>query len=131
MFFFLEFLVRKLFFDKNYWFQLLSTKNDWIISLLLILVTLYSLSFNHSTMSSIGKETSFGFWWKACCYSSPSHLTRENFVSQSDSFFLLLFIRWPIQTTTANFQGLIHSNPAKCANQVTLSNEHMNYLFWA
>ena len=38
---------------------------------------------------------------------------------------------WPIETTAANLQGLTHSNPGKCFSQVTLSNELMNYLFWA
>ena len=38
---FLNLLVQIIFFDKNHWFQLLSTKNDWIISLFLISITLY------------------------------------------------------------------------------------------
>ena len=29
------------------------------------------------------------------------------------------------------FIGMTHSNPEKCTNQVILSNEHLNYLFWA
>ena len=36
IFFFLDLLVQKIFFDKNHWFQLFSTNNDWIISLFLI-----------------------------------------------------------------------------------------------
>ena len=56
IFFSLDFLVQKLFFDKNHWFQLLSTKNDWIISLFLISITLRSLSVNHFIMSSVGEE---------------------------------------------------------------------------
>ena len=31
IFFILDLLVQKIFFDKNHWFQLPSTKNDWII----------------------------------------------------------------------------------------------------
>ena len=56
IFFSLDLLVQKLFFDKNHWFQLLSTKNDWIVSLFLISITLHSLSVNHSIMSSVGEE---------------------------------------------------------------------------
>ena len=37
--------------------------------------------------------------------------------------FFFVFVFWPIETTTATLQGL--------TNQVTLSSEHMNYLFWA
>ena len=56
IFFSLDLLVQKLFFDKNHWFQLLSTKNDWLVSLFLISITLHSLSVNHSIMSSVGEE---------------------------------------------------------------------------
>ena len=54
--FFFDLLVQKLFFDKNHWFQLFSTKNDWIIALFLISITLHSLSFNDLIMSSDGEE---------------------------------------------------------------------------
>ena len=47
-FLFQHLLVQKLFFDKNHWFQLLSTKNDWSISLFLISNTLHiSHPFHH------------------------------------------------------------------------------------
>ena len=52
IFFFLDLLVQKLFFDKNHWFQLLSTNSDWIISLLLISITLHSPSSSLSTIPS-------------------------------------------------------------------------------
>ena len=114
IFFFLNLLVQKIFFDKNpnfSWFQLLSTKDDCIISLCLISVALQSLSFSHFITSSVWnkkqKKTRFGFQWKPYCYSSPSHLTREDFIS------------------------CFNQTPAKCTNQVTLSNEHMGYLFRA
>ena len=82
IFFFLDLLVQKLFFDKNHWFQLLSTNNNWIISLLLISVTLHSLSASLSTISScLLLAKNFGFRWKLYCYSSPSHFTQKNFVS--------------------------------------------------
>ena len=42
-------------------------------------------------------------------------------------FFVFVF--WLIETTAANFQGLAHSNSAKCTNQITRSKENMNYLF--
>ena len=56
IFFFLDLIVQKIFFDKNHCFQLLSTKNDWIISLFLISFTLHSLSVSHSIMSSVCKK---------------------------------------------------------------------------
>ena len=43
-------------------------------------------------------------------------------------FFVSMFR--PIETTTANLQSLTHPNPSKSTNQVTLSNKHMNHLFW-
>ena len=98
----------------------------------------HSLSLGHSTvMSSFcwQKETAFDFQWKFYCYSTPRHLTRENFVSSfalclsfvffSFSFFdllrpLLQICKVWLSQTTAN-----------CTNQVILSNEDMNYLFRA
>ena len=56
IFFLLDLLVQKLFVDKNHWFQLLSSKNNWMISLFLITITLYSLSVNHPIIPSVGKE---------------------------------------------------------------------------
>ena len=50
IFFFLNLLMQKIFFDKNHWFQLLSTKNEH--SLFLISVALHSLSLSHFIMSS-------------------------------------------------------------------------------
>ena len=80
------------------------------------------------------RETSYCIRWKLYCYSLPSHLTLENFVSLSAfclSFVFFVFVFWPFETTTASLQGLTHSNPSKNTNQITLSNEHMNHLFWA
>ena len=45
------------------------------------------------------------------------------------SFVFFAFVSWPIETTTANLQGLTHSDPSKNTNQVTQSNKHKNYLF--
>ena len=56
IFFFLDLLLQKLFFDKNQRFQILSTKTNWIISLFLISITLHSLSVNHSTLPSVGNK---------------------------------------------------------------------------
>ena len=92
IFFLLDLLVRKLFFDKNHWFQLLSSKKDLIFSLFLISVTLHSLSVNHSIMSW---RRSFGFLWKLHCY--PHQVTlREKILflgllSVFLSFFSFLF----------------------------------------
>ena len=57
IFFFLNLLMQKIFFDKNQWFQLLSTKSKWIISLFLISIILHSLSLDHFIVSSF-------FWQK-------------------------------------------------------------------
>ena len=67
-----------------------------------------SQSLNYSIISSVDKEPSFGFWWKLC-YSSPNHLMRENFVSRSAFCLSFIFVFWPIETTTANLQGVNHS----------------------
>ena len=56
IFFFLDFLFQKIFFDRNHRFQLFSTKNDRIISFFLIPITLPSLSVSHSIMSSVCKK---------------------------------------------------------------------------
>ena len=98
IFFFLNLLVQKIFFDKSHWFQLLSTKNDWIISLFLISITLHSLSVSHYIMSSVCKRNKL---W----LSMKSHLTRENFVFRFAlclPFVFFVFVFWPIETTTAN-----------------------------
>ena len=86
------------------------------IELLLISVTLHYLSIIPSCVSAVGTETSEPetsccVWWRLCCYSSPSHLTPENFVSSSAfclSFGFFVFVFWPIETTAANLQGLAH-----------------------
>ena len=106
--------------------------------LLLISVTLHCLSTIPSCVSAVGEETSEPetnccVWWKLYCYSSPSQLTPENFVSSAFClcFVFFVFVYWPIETTAANLRGLTHSNPSKNTNQVTLRNKHTNHLFWA
>ena len=72
MFYFLDLLEQKLFFEKNHWFQLLSTKNDWSISLVLISITLrISQPFHH-----------------VCCW-------RINKLAPSMKTLLLLFAKSP------------------------------------
>ena len=67
IFFYLNLLMQKIFFDKIHWFQLLSTKKDWIILLFLISITVHSLSVSHSIMSSFcWQKTTFEFQWKIC-----------------------------------------------------------------
>ena len=99
-----------------------------------------ALSLNLSScMSATGEETSepeisYCLLRKHFSYSSPSHLTPETFVSPSAlclSFVFSAFVFWLIETNIATLQGLIHSNSSKSTNQVTLSNEHTNHLFWA
>ena len=109
------------------------------ISLLLISATLLYLSTIPSVCLLLAKKLASQkqancLWWKRFCYSSPSHLTPETFVSPSAlclSFVFFVFVFWLIESTIANLQGLTHSNPSKITNQVTLSNKHMNHLFWA
>ena len=111
--FFLDLLVQKVFFDKNHWFQLPSTKNEWIISLFLISITLHSLSVSHSIMSSVCKKEN-KLWPSMKTIFSPSQPMRENFVSRFTlclSFIFFVFVFWPIETTTAKMQT--HSNPCK------------------
>ena len=110
------------------------------ISLLLISATLISALYLSTIpwfMSAVGNETSepeisYCLWWKLFCYSSPSHLIPETFVSPSALClsFIFSFLCSDLKTTTANLQGLTHPNPSKSTNQVTLSNKHMNHLFW-
>ena len=125
-FFFLNLLMQKIFFDKNHWFQLLFTENDWIISLFLsqshyivYLSVPISQSF-HRVFFLLVKKTTFDFRLKIYCYSSPSHLTRENSVSRvalclsfvfSFSFFGLL--RPLLQICKV----WLTQTPAKCTNQ--------------
>ena len=105
----------------------------------LISTTLLYLPTIPSCMSAVGEETSepgtsYSLPWKDFCYSSPSHLTPETFVSPSTLciyFVFFVFVFCPIETTAKNLQGLTHWNRSKSTNQVTLSNEHINHLFWA
>ena len=141
IFFFLNLLVQKLFFDNSSLTLQLISATFYLksISLLLITARLLYLSIISSCMSAAGEETSepeisYCLRWKLFCYSSPSHLTPETFVSPSAlclSFVFFVFVFWLIESTIANLQGLTHSNPSKITNQVTLSNKHMNHLFWA
>ena len=133
--------MQKLFFDNSsLTLQLISAPYYFkSISLLLITATLPYLSTISSCMSAAGEEASepeisHCVRWKMFCYSSPSHLTPETFVSPSAlclSFVFFIFVLWSIETTTATLQGLIHSNPSKSIKQVTPTNEDMNHLFCA
>ena len=109
--FFLDFLVYKIFFDKNHWFQLLTTKNDWFMLLFLISITLHSLSINHFIMYSVCNKTSLGFCWKLYCYTSPSHLTRQNFVSR---FALGLLLKGFTIVLNLPFQMIVFKE-SRCA----------------
>ena len=105
IFFSLDLLVQKLFFDKNHWFQLLSTKNDWIVSLFLISITLHSLSVNHSIMSSVGEEA---LAFDENFIATPHQVTlREKIlflgVLSVFLFFFFVFAFWAIETTMSRF----------------------------
>ena len=82
IFFFLNLLMQKIFFDKNHCFQLLSTKNNWIISLFLISVTLHSLPFGDSIMSSFCWQKKQSLTFDENFIATPQQITRENSVSQ-------------------------------------------------
>ena len=122
-----EFVVKS---TKNHWFQLLSTKNELSISLFLIQNTLFiSQPFCHVCC---WRRKKLHASMKALLLFSPSHLTQKKlFFCLLSVFLFFVFAFWPIETTTANMQGLTHTNLLKSTNQVTLSNEHMNHTFWA
>ena len=61
IFLFLNLLMQKILFNKKHWFQLLSTKNDWIISLFLISIILISLLAIPSSLLSVGKKQPLTF----------------------------------------------------------------------
>ena len=72
-------------------------QNWLIISLSLISVTLYMTRsiwqlFHHVFCLQV-KTASFGFRWKLYCYTSSSHLTRENFVCRFGLYLSLSFGR--------------------------------------
>ena len=108
IFFFLNLLMQKIFFDKNHWFQLLSFKNNRIVSLFLISITLHSLSLGHSVMSSFcWKKTIFDFRKKTLL------LLLTKSPNARKLYLCLVFVFWPIETTTGNLQGLTHSYSCK------------------
>ena len=112
------------------------------ISFLLISATLLHLSTIPSCMLLLARKNeqarngNYYFRWKLYLYSSPSHLTPENLVSPSAfrrpffcffSFSLFGLLR-PLLQICRVWLTQTHQ---KTLNQVTLSNKHMNYLFWA
>ena len=90
IFFFLVLLVQKIYFDKNHWFQLLSTKNEWIISLFLISVTLHNLSVSHSIISFVCKKNKV--WLSIKNYIATLHQVTQHekilFLCLLSDFFL-------------------------------------------
>ena len=137
IFFFLNLLMQKIFFYKNQWFQLLSIKNNWIISLFLISIILHSLSLGHFIMSSFCWQKKNNPWLSV--KTLLLHLTKSpnarKFCFWGCCLSFFRFFRF-------HFFGLLRpllqickvwftQTPAKCTNQVTLSNEHMNYLYRA
>ena len=128
---FLNLLVQIIFFDKNHWFQLLSTKNDWIISLFLISITLYRISLHSIISSFCWQKNNLDFRWKFyCCSLTQSPKARKFCFSVcSLSFFRFFRFRflayWGRYCKFARFHSLTIGN---CTNQVTLSNKHMKSL---
>ena len=137
--FFLYLLMQKLFFDNSSLTLRLIPAPYYLksISLLLITTTLTYLSTISSCMSAAGEDTSepeisHCIWWKTFCYPSPSHLTPETFLPllyvSFFRFFRYLFLAyWDHYRQFARFDSF---KPLKKYYQVTLSNEHMNHLFW-
>ena len=133
--------MQKLFFDNSsLTLQLISAPYYFkSISLLLITATLPYLSTILSCMSAAGEETSepeisHCVRWKMFCYSSPSHLTPETFVSPSALCLSFVFFRYRFLTYWGHYRQFARFDslkPLKKYYQVTLSNEHMNHLFWA
>ena len=133
--------MQKLFFDNSsLTLQLISAPYYFkSISLLLITATLPYLSTISSCMSAAGEEASepeisHCVRWKMFCYSSPSHLTPETFVSPSALCLSFVFFRYRFLTYWGHYRQFARFDslkPLKKYYQVTLSNEHMNHLFWA
>ena len=112
---FLSLLMQKIFVDKNHWLQLLSTKIVWIISLFLISITYLG----HSTMSSFcSQKNNLWLSMKTLLLLLTKSPNAENSVfrltlSFFRSFCFLFCFFLPIETTTANLQGLTYSNSCK------------------
>ena len=129
-------LIHEHFVHKNQWLHLLSTRNDWRISLFLLLSSLrVSQSFHYHVCSWRKKklrasmETLLLLLTKLpnarkCCLCASFCLS---FVF-SFSFLNMRSIE-TIGTTTAYFQSFNHSNLSKTTIQVTLSNQTYESFF--
>ena len=120
IFFFLDLLVQKIYFDKNHWFRLLSTKNEWIISLFLISVLLHNLSVSHSTFLLLAKKTRFDFQSKTLLLLFTKSPNMRKFCSSVCSLTFFRFLRfcfldyWDDYCKCAGFDSF--KPPAKCTN---------------
>ena len=91
------------------------------ISLLLISATIFYPSIIPSHMSAAGEETSeqetsYCLQWKLYCYSSPSRLTLEHFVSPCAFciyFVFFVFVFWPSKALLQTFREWVTQNPQK------------------
>ena len=123
IFFFLNLLVQKLFFDNSSLTLQLISATFYLksISLLLITARLLYLSTISSCMSAAGEETSepeisYCLRWKLFCYSSPSHLTPETFVSPSAlclSLFFLFAFSGLLRPLSQTFRVWLTQTPQK------------------
>ena len=108
----------------------LSTKRDWSISLFLISITLHiSQPFHHGCCWRKNKLRVSMKTLLLIITKSPK-VRKFCFSVHFLYFVFLVFLFWLIDSTTKNLQGLTLSNPSRRTNQVTLSNEHINLLFW-
>ena len=106
------------------------------ISLLLISITLHYLSTILSCISAVGEETREPetrccFRWKLYCYSLPCQLTPESFVSSSAFCLSFVFFHFRLLAYWDHYWTFARFDSLKNTSQVTVSNNHMNHLFWA
>ena len=131
--FFLDSLVQERFFHKNHGFKILSVVIKIQLELIIVLnlkrIKCLSQPFHVSGWQTITQEANPVLWRKFYCCYSPTYPTQNIFFVRSFVFFVFVF--WSTKTTAANLQYLAYLTPSKSINQVTLNNEHRNYLYWA
>ena len=117
IFFFLDLLVQKIYFDKNHWFQLLSTKNEWIISLSSHYVIYLSAI---PSFLLFAKKTRFDFQSKTILllFTKSPNMRKFCFSVCSLTFFCFLCFcfldYWDDYCKCAGFDS--SKPPAKCTN---------------
>ena len=112
--------MQKIFFDKNHWFQLVSTKNDWIISLFLISIALHSRITSqpfHHVFFLLAKRQPLNFGENFIA--NPHKVTlREKILFLAFLFVFLSFFGL-LRPLLQICKVWLTQTPAECTNQVT------------